>query len=234
MRVLPQPGPFNWSALNNAGVDFMQGQVVVLLNNDTDVLEPGWLRELVSQAMRPEVGVVGAKLLYGDGRVQHAGVVLGPTGRSGHMWRYMPGDARGYLDQLVATRRVTAMTGACLAMRRDIYLAAGGCDAEGLPITWNDVDLCLRIRALGLQAIWTPYARMLHLEQATRGTDDTPENHIRFLREQAWMRARWGDAIDHDPFWSPNLLPSETEMRLVSRFTDEKHVGGSTIPSYRM
>lgn len=218
VRLLPHPGPFNWSALNNAGVASMRGQVAVLLNNDIDVLEPGWLREMVSQAMRPEVGVVGAKLLYGDGRVQHAGVVLGPAGRASHMWRYLPGDARGYLDQLVTTRRVTAMTGACLAIRAEVYQAAGGCEAENLPVTWNDADLCLRIGALGLRAIWTPHARLLHLEQATRGTDDTPENQVRFLRERTWMRARWGDKVDYDPFLSPNLLPSETNMRLVTCF----------------
>ena len=97
MRVLPRPGPFNWAALNNYGFDHMHGEVAVLLNNDTDVIEPGWLRELVSQALRPEIGVAGAKLLYADGRVQHAGVVLGPAARATHMWRYAPGDARGYL-----------------------------------------------------------------------------------------------------------------------------------------
>ena len=214
VRILSRPGVFNWSALNNAGVEAMRGQVAVLLNNDTDVLDPGWLRELVAQTMRPDVGIAGAKLLYGDGRIQHAGVVLGPAGRGSHMWRYLPGDVPGYLDQLVVTRRVTALTGACVAIRREVYEAVGGCNATHLPITWNDIDLCLKVRALGLQAIWTPHARMLHLEQASRGSDDTPANQIRFLREQAWMRERWGAALDHDPFRNPNLLPSEREMRL--------------------
>lgn len=218
VRVVPRPGAFNWSALNNAGVDAMRGTVAVLLNNDTDVLDSGWLREMVSQAMRPEVGAVGAKLLYGNGAIQHAGVVLGPDGRGIHAWRFLPGGIRGYEDQLAITRRVSAVTGACLAIRRDVYRAAGGCDAEHLPVTWNDVDLCLRVRALGLHTVWTPHARLLHLEQASRGTDDTPENQVRFRREQAWMRHRWGDAISRDPFWNPNLLPCEATMRLVSRF----------------
>lgn len=213
VRVLTQPGPFNWSALNNLGVDRMRGEVAVLLNNDTEVIDPGWLRELVSQAIRPEVGVVGAKLLYVDRTVQHAGVVFGPAGRATHMWRHAPGDARGYLDQLISTRQVTVVTGACLAIRREVYLAAGGCDAENLPVTWNDSDLCLRVRSRGLRTIWTPHARLLHLEQATRGTDETPERQQRFARERAWMRARWNGAIDADPFLNPNILPSEAEPR---------------------
>ena len=211
VRVLPQPGPFNWSALNNFGVGQMRGDVAVLLNNDTEAIEAGWLRELVSQAIRPEVGIVGAKLLYADRTVQHAGVVLGPAGRATHMWRHAPGDARGYLGQLVATRQATVVTGACLAIRREVYQAAGGCEADGLAVTWNDSDLCLRVRALGLRVLWTPHARLLHLEQATRGTDDTPEHQARFARERAWMRARWNGAIDADPFHNPNLIPDEAQ-----------------------
>lgn len=213
VRVLSQPGPFNWSALNNFGVDQMRGEVAVLLNNDTDVIDPGWLRELVSQAIRPEVGIVGAKLLYADRTLQHAGVVLGPAGRATHMWRHAPSDARGYLDQLITTRQVTVVTGACLAVRRDVYLTAGCCDAEHLPVTWNDSDLCLRVRALGLRVIWTPHACLLHLEQATRGTDETPERQHRFARERDWMRTRWNGAIDADPFLNPSILPSEAQPR---------------------
>ncbi len=208
VRVLAQPGPFNWSALNNAGVAAMQGDIAVLLNNDIEVIEPGWLHGLVAQAIRPEVGAVGAKLLYPDGRVQHAGVALGPNGRGTHVWRYSQGEAPGYLDQLRVTRQVSAVTGACLAIRRDVYRQAGGCN-EALPITWNDVDLCLRVRALGLHVVWTPHARLLHREQATRGNDDTPDRQAMFRQGQAFMRARWGEAMERDPFWSPNLRPGE-------------------------
>ncbi len=208
VRVLAQPGPFNWSALNNAGVAAMQGEVAVLLNNDIEVIEPGWLREMAAQAIRPEVGAVGAKLLYPDGRVQHAGVVLGPHGRGTHVWRFSAAEAPGYLDQLRVLRRVTAVTGACLAIRRVTYQQAGGCD-EALPVTWNDVDLCLRVRRLGLQVVWTPYARLIHREQASRGSDDTPERQASFRAAEAIMRTRWGDALDRDPFWSPHLRPAE-------------------------
>ena len=217
VRVLRQPGPFNWAALNNAGVAASTGEVCVLLNNDTDVIDAGWLHELVAQAMRPGVGAVGAKLLYPDGTVQHAGVVLGRDGHAIHMWRRNPGDAPGYLRSLTTVREVSAVTGACLAMRRTVFDSLGGCDAANLPVTWNDIDLCLRVRAQGLRVIWTPHARLLHLEQASRGADDTPENDARFRREQAFMRARWGDALVRDPFLNPNLLPSETVLRLAAR-----------------
>jgi GT2 family glycosyltransferase len=192
VRVLREPGPFNWSALNNAGVAAMRGTFALLLNNDIDVLHPGWLREMVSQAARPGVGVVGAKLLYGT--------------------------APGYLDQLQVTRRVAALTGACLVLRRDLYTAVGGCEAAALPVTWSDVDLCFKLRQRGLHAVWTPHARLLHLEQASRGSDETPENRARHQRERAWMASRWGDWLDCDPYRNPNLLPSETDLRLVTRF----------------
>jgi GT2 family glycosyltransferase len=222
VRVLQAPGPFNWSALNNAGVAAMRGEIVVLLNNDIDVIDPSWLRELVSQALRPEVGIVGAKLLYPNGTIQHAGIVLGPAGRATHMWRHSPGAARGYLDVLSSVRQASAMTGACLALRRDVYDAAGGCEQAHLPITWNDVDLCLRIRGMGLRAIWTPHARLLHLEQASRGTDETVEHQRRYRRELAWMRARWDGALDHDPFLSPHLRPSEDWRETAPRLMTDR------------
>ena len=218
VRVLSQPGPFNWSALSNFGVGQMSGEIAVLLNNDTDIIDPAWLRELVSQALRPDVGAVGAMLLYPDGTVQHAGVILTPSDHALHIWKGMPGDARGYRDALIVTREVTAVTGACLATRRDVYERIGGCDAEHLPVTWNDVDYCLRVRELGLRVIWTPHARLLHLEQASRGSDDLPDNQARFRREQAVMKARWGTVLRTDPFHSPNLYPDETGSRLAVVF----------------
>ena len=208
IRIIPGAGLFNWATLNNLGVRHATGEVVVLLNNDTDVIAHGWLRELVSHAIRPGVGIVGAKLLYPDNTIQHAGMVLARSGNALHMWRHSPGDAPGYLDSLVVTREVTAVTGACLAVKRDTYEAIGGCN-ETLPLTWNDVDLCLRIRERGLRVIWTPHACLMHLEQATRGRDDDPVNQARYKREQAWMRNKWGDAFVTDPFLNRNLLPSE-------------------------
>ncbi len=214
VRVLRRGGAFSWSALNNAGVRAMRGEVAVLLNNDTEVVSPGWLGALVSHALRPDVGIVGAKLLYPDGSVQHAGMVLGPAGRATHMWRHCDGLAGGYMDQLATVRDVAAVTGACVALRRAVFERVGGLE-ESLPVTWSDVDLCLKVRAAGLRAIWTPQAVLLHHEQATRGTDETADGQARLAREKAWMQRRWGEAMDVDPFLSPNMLPSEAQALLA-------------------
>ncbi len=214
VRVLRCDGPFNWSALNNMGVREMRGEVVVLLNNDTEVVAAGWLRALVSHALRPDVGIVGAKLLYLDRSVQHAGMVLGPAGRATHMWRHSDGEAAGYMDQLATVRDVTALTGACVALRREVYERVGGLE-ETLPVTWSDVDLCLRVRKMGLRAIWTPEAILLHHEQASRGTDETADGQKRLAREKEWMLRRWGEAMEVDAFLSPNMLPSEARALLA-------------------
>ncbi len=201
VRVLPAPGPFNYSALNNAGVAAATGEVVVLLNNDMDVTEPGWLGELVAHALRPEVGAVGCKLLYADGTVQHAGIVTGMTGLAGHVYRGQPADA----PALAFTRNVSAVTGACLAMRRSTYLSCGGMDAAVLAVSYSDVDLCLRLREAGLLIVWTPFACLLHLESVSRGADANPENRARALREHDALLRRWGARLLRDPFYSPCL-----------------------------
>ena len=214
VRVLRGDGAFNWSALNNRGVREMRGEIAVLLNNDTEVVTRGWLRALASHALRPDVGIAGAKLLYPDRSVQHAGMVLGPAGRATHMWRHSDGEAAGYMDQLVTVRDVAAVTGACVALRRAVHERAGGLE-ERLPVTWSDVDLCLRVRELGLRVIWTPDAILLHHEQASRGTDETVQGQRRLAREKEWMLRRWGEAMDVDPFLSPNMLPSEAGALLA-------------------
>ena len=214
VRVLRCDSPFNWSALNNEGVREMRGEIAMLLNNDIAVTEPGWLRAMVAQALQPDVGLVGAKLLYSDRTVQHAGMVLGPAGRATHMWRHSDGSATGYMDQLMTVRDVSAVTGACIAMRRAVHAQVGGLE-ESLPVTWRDVDLSLRVRAAGLRVVWTPHAVLTHHEQATRGTDDTEQGQVRLEREKAWMLRRWGEAMDVDPFLSPNMLPSEARPLLA-------------------
>ena len=214
VRVLSCEGAFNWSALNNRGVREQRGEVAVLLNNDTEVVATGWLGALVSQALRPEVGIAGAKLLYPDRSVQHAGMVLGPAGGATHMWRHSDGEAAGYMDQLVTVRDVAAVTGACVALRRAVFERVGGLE-EALPVTWSDVELCLKVRAAGLRVVWTPQAVLLHREQASRGTDETPDGQARLAREKAWMLRRWGEAMDVDPFLSPNMLPGEARALLA-------------------
>ena len=205
VRVLPQAGPFNYAALNNAAAAAARGVVLVLLNNDVDVIQPDWLAELVGHAMRPDVGAVGAKLLYADGRLQHGGVALGVSGVAGHLDLLAPPGAPGYGGRLALARDVAAVTGACLAIRREVYLAVGGMDAAHLAVAYNDVDLCLRLRERGWRVVWTPFAALLHLESASRPSDLAPAQQARYGREIAWMQRRWGAALVGDPFYGPNF-----------------------------
>ncbi len=211
VRVVRIPGPFNYSALNNAGVRVATGDVLLLLNNDVDVTGSGWLKEMVSHVVRPEVGAVGAKLLYADGRIQHGGVVLGVgthdggAGVAGHFGHFAERGDDGYLGQFALTREVSAVTGACLAVRREVFEAVGGLDETALPVSFNDVDFCLRLRECGYRIIWTPLAELYHLESASRGQAETPEQVARAAREATYMRQRWGTVLDTDPFYNPNF-----------------------------
>jgi GT2 family glycosyltransferase len=208
VQVLPAPGPFNYARLNNQAAAAARGDILLLLNNDTEVTEPGWLAEMVSLALRPEVGAVGARLLYPDGTLQHAGVVLGfgwPRGVAGHVYLAEPGDHLGERAMLGAVRGVSAVTAACLAVRREAYLAVGGMDEESLAVAFNDVDFCLKLGARGLRNLWTPFATLLHKESASRGRDLDMAKAARLEREVAVMRARWGALLDEDPHWNPNL-----------------------------
>ena len=203
VRVLRDEDDFNFARLCNRGAAAARGEILVLLNNDIEVTRKDWLREMVAQALRPEVGAVGARLLYPDGRVQHAGIVLGcgPHGVAAHMEAGAAGDAPGPGAALRLERQVGAVTAACLAVRRAAYLAVGGMDAVNLPVAYNDVDLCLRLRAAGLSIVWTPFAELIHHESATRGTDDA----ARLGRDAAFMRARWGAGLAEDAAYNGNF-----------------------------
>jgi GT2 family glycosyltransferase len=180
----------------------------LLLNNDVDVIAPDWLTELVSLAIRPDVGAVGPKLLYEDKTIQHAGLVLGiewPGGVAAHYGlRANRGDA-GPFGSLALLRTVSAVTGACLAVRRELYQAVGGLDEVSLAVAFNDVDFCLRLQERGYRNLWTPFAELYHLESISRGDDLSGEKLIRFQKEKAIMRQRWGRVLDSDPYWNPNL-----------------------------
>ena len=205
VRVLHHPGGFNFAAINNHAVQEARGEIVVLLNNDVDVIRPDWLGEMVGQALRPDVGAVGAKLLYADGRLQHGGVVLGPGLAATHILRLAERDDPGVNGQLALARSLLCVTGACLAMRRAVFLEVGGLNAERLGIAFNDLDLCLRVGEFGYRVVWTPFAELFHLESQSRGVPDTPEKQAQEEREVDYLWRYWRHAFDRDPFHNPNL-----------------------------
>lgn len=210
VRVITYDAPFNYSAINNLGVGEARGEVVGLVNSDTKVISAGWLREMVSHALRPEIGAVGAKLYFADNRIQHGGVLLGLGGIAGHAHKYFPRRSAGYAGRAQVAQNLSAVTAACLVLRRAVFTETGGFDETNLRVNFNDVDLCLRIRGLGYRILWTPHAELYHLESATRGRDMNSEQQITYRRERAFMLRRWGDALSADPYYNPNLtLKSE-------------------------
>ena len=209
VEIMPYEGPFNYSAINNAAVKRARGPLLALLNNDVDVIDPDWLDEMVALAVLPEVGAVGAKLLYPDDRVQHAGVLLGPGGVAGHYFHLVGGDQLGYFGRAVMTSSVAAVTAACLVVRRTVFDEVGGFDAENLPVAFNDVDLCLKISTAGYRNVWTPHARLYHHESISRGSDQVGDRLHAFNREVEFMLQKWDGVLAADPFYNPNLdLPA--------------------------
>jgi GT2 family glycosyltransferase len=213
-RVLRYDAPFNYSAINNLGVREARGEIVGLLNNDLEIMEPGWLTTMVAQALRPEVGAVGARLLYPDGTVQHGGVILGIGGVANHAHRNFPGTEPGYFGRLQLVQDFSAVTAACLLVRRDVYLRAGGLD-ESIAVAFNDVDFCLRLRKAGLRCVYTPDATLVHHESRSRGKDDSPEKRARFAREVETIMARWGEVLRSDPAYNPNLTLESEDFALA-------------------
>jgi O-antigen biosynthesis protein len=191
-------GPFNYSAINNRAVRDSRGTVLCLLNDDTEVIEPGWLDAMVEVASLPDVGVVGARLLYPDRTIQHAGVLLGVGGVANHAFRGFPCDHPGHMGLASVVRDVSAVTFACAVMRRDIWDACRGLDEHNLPVGFNDVDFCLRAREAGYRILYTPHATLLHHESATRGAHNATVG-------EAYMYRRWAREIAQDPFYNPNL-----------------------------
>ncbi|MEZ5479920.1 MAG: glycosyltransferase [Thiolinea sp.] len=214
VRIIPYDQPFNYSAINNYGVQHARGSVIGLINNDVEVISPGWLTEMTAHACRPEIGCVGAKLYYSNGQIQHAGVVLGLGDVAGHAHRFFARDAEGYHGRLKLAQNYSAVTGACLLVRREIYEQVGGLDAENLAVAYNDVDFCLRVREAGYRNLWTPYAELYHHESISRGKDDTPAKRVRYEQEVAYMKSRWGRELENDPYYNPNLSRKREDFSL--------------------
>ena len=215
IRVLHDPQPFNYSALNNAGVKLARGEIIGLINNDVEVISPNWLDEMVSHAVRVEVGAVGARLWYDGDMMQHAGVILGIHGVAGHVHRFLPRGNMGYCGRASLIQSFSAVTGACLLVRKSVYEEIGGLNEADLQVAGNDIDFCLRLREAGYRNIFTPYAELYHHESASRGFDDTPEKQARSAKEVAYMKQRWGDALLNDPAYSPNLTLDSEDFGLA-------------------
>jgi len=214
IRVIDYNHDFNYSAINNFAVKFAKGELILLLNNDTEVLNPEWLTEMVSHAVRPEIGCVGAKLYYPDGNIQHGGVILGIGGVAGHSHKHFPSEHPGYMNRLILVQNLSAVTGACLMVKKKIYEEVGGLDEENLKIALNDVDFCLKVREAGYRNLWTPYAELIHHESKSRGYEDTPEKVKRFKKEIEFMKKKWGEKLLKDPYYNPNLTLDKEDFSI--------------------
>ncbi len=211
--------PFNFAALNNAAVATACSRLLAFVNDDIMVVEPDWLKAMAALAAQPDVGAVGAKLYYPDGRIQHAGIVLGvgPHHVAGHEFRGAPGDSPGPQNRLLLARQVSAVTAACMVVDRKKFLAVGGFDETRFPVAFNDVDLCLKLAARGDRILWTPRARLMHLESASRGSDKDPADARRLAQEAHRMRDLWGAQLTSDPWYNPNLTLEDESFTPAAR-----------------
>lgn len=206
-RLLRYSGPFNFSAINNFAVEQTDSPWLLFLNNDTEVIEGDWLTMMAEHVQRPEVGAVGPKLLYPDDTVQHAGIVVGVGGIAEHAFRGLPAEAPGVCRQLQTTRNYSAVTGACLLTRREVFDEVGGFDEERLPVTFSDVDLCLKMRRAGYRVVYVPFAKLYHHESGTRRPAVEP-------LETEVMRERWPEVLERDPYYNPNLSRERADFSL--------------------
>lgn len=215
VRVIRDDSPFNYSALNNRAVHQADGEFVVLLNNDVEVISPEWLDELLGLAVQPGRGAVGACLWYPDETLQHGGVVLGVGGVAGHAEKFLQRGDSGYFGRAGLVHGISAVTAACLLIKKSIYLEVGGLNESDLQVAFNDVDFCLKVREAGYQNVWTPFAELYHHESATRGFEDTPEKKARFVKESAYMKRIWGESLLKDPAYSANLTLHHEDFSLA-------------------
>ena len=216
VKLVTYKGGFNYSAINNLGVKHAAGDYILLLNNDTEVISVNWLEELLMYAQRGDVGAAGAKLYYADKTIQHAGVVigLGAHRTAGHTHYKQPRQNLGYMGRLCYAQNVSAVTGACLMVKKAVYEAAGGLD-ESFAVSLNDVDFCLKLRGMGLLNVFTPFAELYHYESASRGLDDKGEKAERYNAESERFRSKWREALEAgDPYYNPNFSLDRSDFSL--------------------
>jgi O-antigen biosynthesis protein len=213
VRVLRHDVPFNFAAINNYAVAHTTGTYLLFLNNDTEVVTADWMEAMVEQAQRPSIGAVGAKLLYPDDTIQHAGVVTGIGGVAGHSHKYADASTGGYFNMLRTVNNYSAVTGACMMVRREVFERVGGFD-EQLAIAFNDVDFCLKARRLGLYNVYLAHVVLYHYESKSRGAEDTPAKRARFEGERLLMLQRWHTSEAGDPHYSPHLSVTAEDYSL--------------------
>ncbi|WP_444924273.1 glycosyltransferase family 2 protein [Microbulbifer sp. DLAB2-AF] len=206
---------FNYSAINNFGVKQANGDLIGLVNNDIEPINEDWLSEMVRHACRPDIGCVGAKLYYPNDTVQHGGVILGIGGVAGHSHKYFKKHDYGYFSRLQLVQNLSAVTGACLLVKKTIFEEVGGLNEKSLPVAYNDVDLCLKVREAGYRNLWTPYAELYHHESVSRGADNTLVKRRRAQKETEYMRSYWGNQLDSDPAYNPNLTLVHEDFSLA-------------------
>lgn len=205
ITVLRYPYPFNFSAINNFAAIQAKGEIIGLINNDVEVITPQWLTEMVSHAQREEIGCVGAMLYFENDTIQHAGVIIGVGGVAGHSHKYFKREEHGYFSRLNIVQNLSAVTAACLLVRKSVYEEANGLNEDDLTVAFNDVDFCLKVQASGYRNLWTPYAELYHYESISRGAEDNPEKVVRFNKEVDFMKNIWDTDTKADPCYSPNL-----------------------------
>lgn len=214
IKIVTWKGNFNYSAINNFGVNYAKGEYILLLNNDVEIINGSCLEEMLMFAQRKDVGAVGAKLYYSDDTVQHAGVILGLGGTAGHAHKHFGRSHPGYMARASIAQNLTACTAACLMMRRDVFDEVGGLD-ESFEVAFNDVDLCMKIRKKGYLVVFTPYAELYHYESKSRGNDSTPEKLERFRGEIDRFKEKWQKQLDDgDPYYNPNLTLTRDDFSL--------------------
>ena len=213
--------PFNYSSMNNWAAEQANGQVILFLNNDIQVINADWLEQMLQFAIRPDVGAVGAKLYYPDGTIQHGGIVIGIGGIAGHAHKYFPKNHPGYFRQLVLPHNVSAVTAACLMIRKEVFEEVNGFD-KNYPRAFGDVDLCLNVLQKGYLNVWTPYAELYHYESKTRGKYDKEEKKRTLSEEIEWFKLKWSGILEHgDEYYNPNLTLSSEDFRINPNPTNE-------------
>jgi len=215
VTVLRRPGKFNYAALNNEAISLARGELIALMNNDVEATHSGWLATMAAQALRPEIGAVGAKLLFPDGTIQHAGVLLGIGGIAGHAHKYLAADDEGYQLRLHLAHNLSAVTAATLVVRKAVFEEVGGFDAIHFAVNYNDVDFCLRLMMAGYRNLFCPDAVLIHHESKSRGAPTTADAHAEWQRERQAMLNRWGAVLEADPNYSPHLSLVEENLSLA-------------------